>query len=67
MRNIIKSIIYTSCVLLFFAKSIQATNQSNISCGPLVLKSDLRDEFRPDGNHAPFINLINLYVLAIYL
>ena len=39
-------------VFLFFANSIQATNQANISCGPLVLKRDLKDEFRPDGNYA---------------
>jgi hypothetical protein len=49
MRNIVKFIIFMNCVFLFFANSIQATNQSNISCGPLVLKRNLKDEFRPDG------------------
>ena len=55
MRNIFKLVIFVNFVFLFFANSIQATNQPNISCGPLLLKRDLKDEFRPDGNYVSFI------------
>ena len=55
MRNIFKLVIFVNFVCLFFANSIQATNQSNISCGPLLLKRNLKDEFSPDGNYASFI------------
>ena len=51
MRNFVKFVILVNCIFLFFVNGIQATNQSNISCGPLVLKRDLKDEFRPDGEH----------------
>ena len=55
MRNIFKLVIFVNFVCLSFANSIQATNQSNKSCGPLLLKRDLKDEFSPDGNYASFI------------
>ena len=43
MKNLI------TLILLFIVNDIEASVELNKTCGPLKLKTDLKDEFLPDG------------------